>query len=947
VNRILIFLIIFPFWLQGQTDVAASHFDTENGLVSNTIYSIQQDKFGHLLIGHEKGVSVFNGIAFQSPTIPGGFTALSNLVAFDSNRFICRNFSGKSYVFQGDSIHEIKTPTTSAGGYPTFLSDDEKVYAFHGELFYELLKNGKIKRFRLNGFPGFYRFRLAHVTHDFLYAVIVLESKIRFITYDLKNERITHSKDFEHEQAYDVYGEPNNYILVHRINRSFERINPNKLETKKLLPPGINLHSKITFIEQNSKGNYLVGTFNGLLIYDQNFKLIDHLLKGLQVSTYLEDKEHNHWVGTLQNGLYRIPSFYIHQFKVQEIPGRNVKLSKALLLENGNLILGTYDGRVILLNQQGGIEKIIDLHKTAEIQSLYQVDNQKVLVYCEQLLTIDLKLGKVTSSYPITATKCIDNLGDQWVFGTSKGIHFKGSAEQQILDSLWVKQIHFLSSESLLLGTSKGLKLYQISSQTLQNIYPFGSVLARDLVKLKGRFYFRIENTIYAYIGPNQFEKIKSYSEEIQRLYSDGIGLLVHTKNNTILSLLHPQTIRINASKGLIQKEIESIFNRNGNLILFNQNGLQWFSNLLPKNLIQPNIHISRIQGSFSMSDNLWTSSFSNNRFELEIELLPNLSAQGKGLVQYQISGLQKEWTNIYPNQNAYYLKLDRIPAGTRELRIRGLNEDGVYSQTKTFTLIVSAPYYLSFWFLVCVILLLSLLIFIILRIKTNYLTRKNEVKLEKERLKMKAIKAELAAIRSQMNPHFIFNSLSSIQSQILNESPLEAYQNLSIFAKLMRKALHYSSKEFINLKEELEFIDHYVALELLRINQGFNYHKNVDSNLKLEQIYLPSLLLQPFVENAIRHGIQHLQGEKTLSITVSQIQQGVEITITDNGIGRKKSGELNAKNRTDHESFATQAINDRIEMLSKVQNIKVSIDIIDLEQGTSVVIQIINSSND
>jgi hypothetical protein len=942
VTRILLFICCFPFWLYGQLEVAAIHYDTENGLESNTIYSIQQDNLGHLLLAHEKGVSIFNGKVFQTPMIPGGSIALSNLTPFDQNQFICRSFSGKSYRYTAQTIQEFSTPNTVAGGYPTFLTDQNKVYAYHGDLFYEVLKKGQIQVYSLKNFPKSFRFRLAHVDHGYLHAVITEKNKIRFIIYDLKNEQIIQTKEISEEQEFDVYGGPYNYILVHRTQRYFERFNLSNSLTNTIHPEGINPQSKITFIEKNTYGNILIGTFDGLLIYDQQFKLIHHVLKGQQISSYLEDREHKHWIGTLQNGLYQIPSFNIHLFKASEISGRNVKLSKALMLENGKMVIGTFDGRVVVLNQHGNIEKIINLHKTAEIQSLYQIDENQILVYCEQLLTLDLKKGNILSSYPITATKCIAKRENKWVFGTSKGIHFKDSKEKQLLDSLWVKQVHFLSSDTLLLATSKGLKLYQISTKKLENIYPFGSQIARDLVKLKERYYFRIENTIYAFLNVNKYEKIQTYSEEIQSLFTDGLGLVVLTKKNELHSLFHPQQFQINNFKGLILKEVISLFNRKGTFILFNQNGIQYFNHFLPTNLNTPYLNITKIQGSYKEGDNLWNSTYSNNWFEIELELLPNLSAQGKGVVQYRLQGLQNEWTNINSNQYAYNLKLDRLPFGNYQLELRGINEDGIYSKIKNIKLHVSVPYYFSIWFICGEIIGLAILVWFIIRLKTNYLTRKNEAKLEKERLKIKTIKAELAAIRSQMNPHFIFNSLSSIQSQILNESSLEAYQNLSTFAKLMRKALHYSSKEFINLKEELEFIDHYVSLELLRINQGFQYQKSIDPNLNLEQIYLPSLLLQPFVENAIRHGIQHSLGEKSLEIKVSKLKNGVEIKITDNGIGREKSAELNAKHRKDHESFATQAIHDRIEMLKELQKMEVSIEIIDLDQGTSVVINIL-----
>ncbi len=211
-----------------------------------------------------------------------------------------------------------------------------------------------------------------------------------------------------------------------------------------------------------------------------------------------------------------------------------------------------------------------------------------------------------------------------------------------------------------------------------------------------------------------------------------------------------------------------------------------------------------------------------------------------------------------------------------------------------------------------------------------------------------------LTAFRSQMNPHFIFNALNTIQSYVFANDKRMAGIYLGKFSELMRKILDHSNKQAITLEEEMEMVQLYIDIEIARFGNSLNAEIQIDAGLNTEDILIPPLLVQPHVENAIKHGLLHMAGEKILLVTVikSNDQKDVEIRIDDNGIGRKKSWEYN-KDRTNHNSFANAANEKRIHLMNELSHNKIRLNVIDKKNadgssgGTLVVlcIQMVSSA--
>ncbi len=182
------------------------------------------------------------------------------------------------------------------------------------------------------------------------------------------------------------------------------------------------------------------------------------------------------------------------------------------------------------------------------------------------------------------------------------------------------------------------------------------------------------------------------------------------------------------------------------------------------------------------------------------------------------------------------------------------------------------------------------------------------------------------------MNPHFIFNALNSIQSYIYFNKRMLAVDYLSKFASLMRLYLHQSKQEYISLSEELDGLNLYLELEKSRFEESFRFHINVGNDLNKREECVPSMLLQPYVENAIKHGLLHKEeGLRELEIDFAKLGDSLKCTIEDNGIGRVESEKINRQQRRSHQSFASNANEKRLELLNYDRKKPIQLNITDL----------------
>jgi LytS/YehU family sensor histidine kinase len=201
-----------------------------------------------------------------------------------------------------------------------------------------------------------------------------------------------------------------------------------------------------------------------------------------------------------------------------------------------------------------------------------------------------------------------------------------------------------------------------------------------------------------------------------------------------------------------------------------------------------------------------------------------------------------------------------------------------------------------------------------------------------------------LKSLRSQMNPHFIFNALNSVNSFISSNDERTANKYLSDFSLLMRAVLENSEEDFIPLEKEIELLELYTKLEHSRFKDKFDYSISIDENVAVEEFQIPPMLLQPYIENAVWHGLRYKKEKGLLSITISQSKvDELEISIIDDGIGREKSRLMKTEHQKKHNSKGLGNIKKRVAILNQMYRDKVDVCIDDLqdneETGTKVIV--------
>ena len=240
----------------------------------------------------------------------------------------------------------------------------------------------------------------------------------------------------------------------------------------------------------------------------------------------------------------------------------------------------------------------------------------------------------------------------------------------------------------------------------------------------------------------------------------------------------------------------------------------------------------------------------------------------------------------------------------------------------------IKKPWYLQYWVIGFFVFSIFLLAYLIYKNRIKESKKENDVLLEKTKLEKDLRQSLLSSIKSQMNPHFLFNALNTIQSYIITEDKENASNYLSKFSKLTRKILDMSDKETITLQEEIDALILYVELEKMRFDD-LNFTIEFEKDFNANKILIPSMIIQPYVENAIKHGLLHKEGDKQLFIKITKNHTTLFIQIEDNGIGRRLSEQINKNKSNNHLSFASNANLKRIELLNIEKN-EIGIEYID-----------------
>jgi ligand-binding sensor domain-containing protein len=322
-----------------------------------------------------------------------------------------------------------------------------------------------------------------------------------------------------------------------------------------------------------------------------------------------------------------------------------------------------------------------------------------------------------------------------------------------------------------------------------------------------------------------------------------------------------------------------------------------------------------------------------------------NLSAPEEVLYRWKLNGFDKFWSPPSSRKDATY---SNLPPGDYTFELKACNEDGVWNEkSQAIAFSILKPYWLMPWFLLTCSALVLVLTTLGFRWRVASISAKATADRQLLETEKSMLELEQKALRLQMNPHFIFNALNSIQAQIMENNEQTARFYLAKFSRLMRMILENSRNASISLEEEISTLDNYLSLEQFSSGNQFDYEITVDESCSVEEDRLPPMMIQPFVENAILHGFKHLKHRGKLSIRFSRQNGFLECSIGDNGVGRKQARDQNrAQQEEHHKSTALIVTQERLDLMDKDHSVKMLeiTDLLDAEgnaSGTKVCIRI------
>ena len=325
---------------------------------------------------------------------------------------------------------------------------------------------------------------------------------------------------------------------------------------------------------------------------------------------------------------------------------------------------------------------------------------------------------------------------------------------------------------------------------------------------------------------------------------------------------------------------------------------------------------------------------YNENNINIETGIIDYYSEGGsRARYKLEMEGHNKDWQDA---RNHAAISFDGLQPGHYKLTMQASNAVGEFNgPEKILSIYIRPPFWVTWWFRGIAVVCLAALFYGLIRWRLYEKFKRRLQESEKEKqvaeLQQQKTELEMQALRAQMNPHFIFNSLNSINRFILQNNKAQASEYLTKFSKLVRMILQNSQASLITLENELESLELYLNLEALRFNYHFDYKISVPKDLDISVMKVPPLILQPYVENAIWHGLMHKEEKGHLDIEVTEQNDHLYFKITDDGIGREKAASLASKSLTKHKSMGLRITAQRIAILHNSQTLTSPVTINDL----------------
>jgi len=947
---------IFQYSLQATEPYSFKHFDVANGLPSTEVYQAIQDSEGYMWFATDRGVSRYDGYRFTNFTRKDGLpdevvfglyldykkrlwfiTYHGGLCYYQNGRFIEPSFNCELK----DVLKGLDTPVLVS------LLIDENDNIWLGNEYQDIIKisaNGKIQLLFDNGKDEYIQ-RLIKVksgnSHEFIFngkkswylpdKIMIYKTPVMVPdTIYLPNDTTLQSFT-----SRGKYHKLNDSTFIFAIHSMVFKIRDNKVIQKVELGKE---HRTFYALMQDNKKQFWVGTDNGIFCFPKTNlnKKPKYYLEDLQISSVYQDMEGGYWFTTLVDGIYYLPHFHIRSIARSQLGGNR---AIEIMANSHGIYVGCRDEDLLVLPHG-------DYKKLKIFPGMY-VNESQIINYNDEILV--KSRGNLLSFKNDTVP--FKNLPYTKKYFQLK--HFDDQSEfsyiykpdvitiiQDETDSVWARFKHnyergltcaTVSSDMkhLWLGYPTGLKLLHKNGKVENLRDRFEEFAGRitdldiidhNLILVTTRGYGVLK---YNY-ADQTLQKLDGIPNEYcQESYVDAEGVVWVASFSGVTRIDgvasdQPSYNHFSTHNGLVSNEVYHITEFKDYIWVATANGLSyWHRNWLPQN--NPPVDISRmiINGeAYDLNSNDILLSHRNNNLEF---FFNTISFRKPVEYQYRLKGLHANWISTN-GQRAVYKALK---PGNYTLEVRPAYDKNAHSSV-AFT--ITSPLWLNFWFWTSMVALVMIITFFLLRIRYRIIKRENK-------LYELFTRSEQKALRAQINPHFLFNTFNSILELLAEKDYASVQVYMQRFSRLMRIVLQQSREEEISLQEEIEFLTLYLKLEKLRFGALLSFTIEVDPDLELKEAFLPSLLLQPYVENALKHGVRSRKdGDAFLQVSFRKEKELLIVRIKDNGVGYSPStitGKL-TKNR----SYGMKINGERIQLFNQKKQFKIIISDLDKDNA-------------
>ncbi len=898
------------------------NYNLKNGLIDHKVNAISADDKGALFIGTSKGVSILKNRKFYNYGKEQGLASLF-VTSF------CKGYHHSMYIgtvkglfmFKDSAIKQVKkleghkinclfNPDTSV----IFIGTDKGLVVYGHNTFKVFNTTNGLPSDKINCISRF-RNHLVIGTAGGLSLYDLSNGK--FINYFIESGLI--------DENISALNNQNNLFLWVGSQSGLLRFDGKNFVYYNIGSDNNSNHVK--YLLHDMEDNMWIGTHSGLYRYrDNSFSTFDKINGpgNAFIFQIFRDKEDNLWMCSQNNGIYKYSQGYFKRYGVKDGLGSN-ECKSGMQLRDGRLIFGTKTGMVQYKNERF-YNVILPEKFTGSSEMIYQSnDNTVWLAGANGIVSLKCKGEELKTKYYSLPAKtpyqaygfCEDETGALYI-GTSPTGLFKlvGDSIHNISKEFNIPEEDYFAvkyyKNHLFVATLNGVLVIDVTTQK------FTYITEQD--GLNSELVYSIElteNKNSLWIGTNQ-----------------GINKL---NLKTFLATGKIEIISYGKLQGFMGVEC------NSNGIWEDRDGSLWFGTVsglvkhepvnLKRNLVENHTLIQEIKllnEDTTLNDSVvLPSDYNTISFYYRGICLTN---PDKVLYQRKLEGLaqDKEWS--VPSSEDYSKYVNLAP-GRYTFKVRSCNNEGVWNGKETkFSFTIKAPFYLTWWFLVIVFVTLFAGIYIFFIVRIYNIKKKQRLDFER---KVEMSKIELKALRSQMNPHFVFNSLNAIQHYIFNAKSDEAIKYLNKFARLVRIILNNSEKPTVTVGEDLEALRLYLELEQMRFEGKFDYEIVVDATVDTDYDIMPPLLMQPYVENAILHGLNPKPEKGKLTIRLSSENNFLICTIADNGIGREKASEIRRTMPVKkYKSLGMKITEDRLRILNEINNSQLSVTVTDLKDA-------------